>query len=143
MITKDTISLLIEILQSSSGIFLSVGLAVFTLAYAFIQNKKDYLKDIEDLLRLEGVSASVLRKRNSGAKFIAKMSKINSNAIVLVFISLFGLISSYLLSLFCISDKVYTFITAGILILILSMIVYVLKITFKLLGGFNKRSRSK
>lgn len=138
MITKDTILVLIEILQSASGIFLGVGFAVFTLVYAFIQNKKDYLREVEDLLKNEGVSVTVLRKRNSGDKFIYMMSKISLDSIILVVISSLGLVLSYVLSLLCICEKMYLYILVGVVIIFLAMAVYSIRIAMKLFVRYKK-----
>lgn len=138
VIDKNTILVLIEILQSSSGIFLGVGFAVFTLVYAFAQNKKDYLKEVEELIRIEGISATILRKRNSSNKFISKMYKISSDAILLVIISSIGLVMSYILDILIVNEDTFVYILVGILIILIAMVLYIVKISIKLFFGYRK-----
>ena len=84
MITNEFILEYIDLSFNASIAFLGIGFTIFTLLYAFIQNKKDALKEIEEILKLEGGSISVLRKKNSAVKFISKMREINVDAIIII-----------------------------------------------------------
>ena len=90
------------------------------------------------MLKNEGVSVTVLRKRNSGDKFIYMMSKISLDSIILVVISSLGLVLSYVLSLLCICEKMYLYILVGVVIIFLAMAVYSIRIAMKLFVRYKK-----
>lgn len=81
---NEVIVSIIDLSFNVSIAFLGIGFTLFTLLYAFIQNKKDALKDVEEILNTEGGSMTILRKRNSATKFIANMRKINIDAIIII-----------------------------------------------------------
>ncbi len=139
MITKETILALIQILQSMSGIILGIAFAVFTLAYAFIQNKKESLKEIEELIKNEGISTTLLRKRNSSTKFILKFKWINKDAVILIFISLIGLMIGYVFEFIVIHKDWYTYVLILILLFLIIMLFFLGKMTFRLLGIYKKQ----
>lgn len=100
MITNEFILEYIDLSFNVSIAFLGIGFTIFTLLYAFIQNKKDVLKEIEEIIKLEGGSMSVLRKKNSAVKFISKMRKINVDAIIIIISSFICLIITSITKLF-------------------------------------------
>lgn len=138
MVTKETISALFEILQSMSSIILGISFAVFTLAYGFIQNKKDTLKDVEELLKNEGASASLLRKYNSSIKFIARFKLINKDAIILVFMSFVGLLFSYIDSFIEIAERWNIYFCVFMVLWGVIVIFFLGRMTFRLLSVYRK-----
>lgn len=93
----------IETTLTISIAFIGIGLTLFTLFYAFIGNKKDELKSINERISKEGNSMSILRKRNSAMKFINKMLYFNHYSILLLITSLISTFITFVLK-FCIDS---------------------------------------
>ena len=132
MIPNNTFEDIISVLQSISSTFLSVGFAVYTLVLAFIQNKKDFLKEMDELINNEGISATLLRKSNGAKKFTSRMKSINKDALILVIASLVGLIVSYVLMLYRpVINQIYLLFLIAIILIAIG--VYAIKVLWKLI----------
>lgn len=135
VITKIFLTEYIETCITISITFIGIGFTLFTLFYAFIGNKKDELKTINERIAQEGISMAILRRKNSAIKFINKMRYFNKYALLLLIISLIftfitftlklsiNLISiHYNLLIFVILSVFLLFITIILILLIINML---------------------
>lgn len=83
-----------------STTMLAVGVSVFTLTTAFIVNKRDALKEINDDIQNGGVSLTLAKRIKNAQIFIARMKNITNKSIWLMAVSLATLIGASIFKLF-------------------------------------------
>lgn len=128
---NEVIVSIIDLSFNVSIAFLGIGFTLFTLLYAFIQNKKDALKDVEEILNTEGGSMTILRKRNSATKFIANMRKINIDAIIIIISSFICLAITSVLKIL---DIKVPYVWTWVILIFISL--YFLTIIWSLIRAF-------
>lgn len=118
MITNELTISIVQTSQTISITFLGVGFAIFTLVYAFVHNKKEIKKELEELMKMEGISMTIARRINSADRFINKMHIVNIDAIVLMLLSFVGLLASIIVGMVGYYD-IYILVAFGSLLLVL------------------------
>ena len=82
-----------DILSSCLSIImggLSITIAIFTLATAFIISKKDVRNELEQQIKEGGVSLTLARRRKATNTFINRMRKVTNNSIIATVILIIG-----------------------------------------------------
>jgi ABC-type bacteriocin/lantibiotic exporter with double-glycine peptidase domain len=117
------------------GVFLGLSFSAFTLFYSFMRNKKDYLNEVKETIKIEGVSVSILRKRNTAIKFISAFKKLNNYTIIIVVISFLSFLLSVCLktvvNLIC--DSIYIYIQYATICLIIIVVILFAVMLLKML----------
>lgn len=118
--------------------FIGIGFALFTLFYAFIGNKKDELKSLNEEIKKDNNSISILRRRNSAIKFINKMKSFNKYAIIIMFLSLFItlVLSVIKVGIQLISQIHYLYIFLFIVVLSISLFIILFILIYKMMRHY-------
>lgn len=67
---------------------IGILLSILTLLYSFIIGKKDELKLIAELIKLDGITPLVNQRKNFAISYIRRLSGINKKCFVLLLISI-------------------------------------------------------
>ena len=108
---KDFVSTYITV----SSTLLSIGVAIFTLATAFIVSKKEALANIERNINNDGISLTLIKKIDGAKAFLGVMRKTTNLSIKIIISSVFVFVFSV----------IFQFITIGLFIhLLLLPLIY-------------------
>ena len=125
-----------DILSSCLSIImggLSITIAIFTLATAFIISKKDVRNELEQQIKESGVSLTLARRIKATNTFINRMRKVTNNSIIATVILIIGLIAYVVFRLLQPSWWV------GVLIVLTSVgIIYTLAVVVLLYIWYHK-----
>lgn len=139
-ITNAILTNYIDTTLTISVAFVGVGFALFTLFYAFIGNKKDEIKTINEEIKQNGNSITILRRKNSALNFINHMRNFNSYTIAITIISLTSTILTIILkyTFEYVDNKVYPYISITLLAIVISLFILLIILMYKILKHYKQ-----
>lgn len=139
-ITNVILTDYIDTALTISAAFVGVGFALFTLFFAFIGNKKDEIKTINEEIKQNGNSVTILRRKNSAFNFINHMRNFNSYTIAITIIALLSTMLTIILkyTFEYVDNKVYPYISIILLMIIISLFILLIILMYKILRHYKQ-----